>query len=107
MIYKKGTPIHVKGSLLYNHYLHKHNLETRYPIIKEGDKIKFLMLRLPNSVKDTVISFSTYLPREFKLKQYVDYDSQFEKTFTDPLQFILNAINWKLEKEANLESFFV
>ena len=107
MIYKKGTPIHVKGSLLYNHYLHKHNLETRYPVIKEGDKIKFLMLRLPNSVKDTVISFSTYLPREFKLKQYVDYDSQFEKTFTDPLQFILNAINWKLEKEANLESFFV
>ena len=106
MIYKKGTPIHVKGSLIYNHYLHKHNLETRYPVIKEGDKIKFLMLRLPNSVKDTVISFSTYLPREFKLKQYVDYDSQFEKTFTDPLQFILNAINWKLEKEATLEAFF-
>ena len=106
MIYKKGTPIHVKGSLIYNHYLHKHNLETRYPVIKEGDKIKFLMLRLPNSVKDTVISFSTYLPREFKLKQYVDYDGQFEKTFTDPLQFILNAINWKLEKEATLEAFF-
>jgi len=105
-IYKKGTPIHVKGSLLYNHHLRKHNLEQRYPIIKEGDKIKFLMLKQPNSVKDTVISFSTYLPKEFKLKQYVDYDGQFEKTFTDPLKFILNAINWELEKTATLESFF-
>ncbi len=105
-IYKKGTPIHVKGSLLYNHHLRKHNLEQRYHIIKEGDKIKFLMLKQPNSVKDTVISFSTYLPKEFKLKQYVDYDGQFEKTFTDPLKFILNAINWELEKTATLESFF-
>ena len=105
-IYKKGTPIHVKGSLLYNHHLRKHNLEQRYPIIKEGDKIKFLMLKQPNSVKDTVISFSTYLPKEFKLKQYVDYDGQFEKTFTDPLRFILNAINWELEKTATLDSFF-
>ena len=105
-IYKKGTPIHVKGSLLYNHHLRKHNIEQRYPIIKEGDKIKFLMLKQPNSVKDTVISFSTYLPKEFKLKQYVDYDGQFEKTFTDPLRFILNAINWELEKTATLDSFF-
>jgi DNA polymerase elongation subunit (family B) len=105
-IYIKGTPIHVKGALIYNYYLRKNDLETRYPLIKDGDKIKFLMLRLPNSVKDTVISFSTYLPREFKLKQYVDYDAQFEKTFTDPLKFILDSIGWKLEKQATLEAFF-
>jgi len=105
-IYNKGTPIHVKGALLYNHYLLKNKLEMKYPLILDGDKIKFLMLKLPNTVKDTVISFSTKIPYEFDLHKYVDYDTQFEKTFTDPLKFILESIGWKLEREATLEAFF-
>ena len=105
-IYKKGTPIHVKGSLIYNHHIKKHKLQRKYPLIKDGDKIKFLMLRQPNTVKDTVISFSTKIPYEFDLHKYVDYDTQFEKTFTDPLRFILDSIGWKLEREATLEAFF-
>ena len=105
-IYTKGTPIHVKGALIYNYYIEKNKLQRKYPLIREGDKIKFLMLKLPNTVKDTVISFSTSLPMEFKLKNYVDYDAQFEKTFTDPLKFILDSIGWKLEREATLEAFF-
>jgi len=105
-IYIKGTPIHVKGSLIYNYHIRKLKLQQRYPIIKDGDKIKFLMMKIPNPIKDTVISFSTFLPSELKLKPYVDYDAQFEKTFTDPLKFILDAIGWKLEREATLESFF-
>ena len=105
-IYKKGTPIHVKGALIYNHHINKHKLQRKYPLIKDGDKIKFLMLRQPNTVKDTVISFSTKIPYEFDLHKYVDYDIQFEKTFTDPLRFILDSIGWKLEREATLEAFF-
>ena len=105
-IYNKGTPIHVKGSLIYNYNIHKHKLERKYPLIKNGDKIKFLMLKQPNTVKDTVISFATKIPQEFELHKYVDYDMQFEKTFTDPLKFILDSIGWKLEREATLESFF-
>ena len=61
------------------------------------------MLKQPNTVKDTVISFSTKIPYEFDLHKYVDYDTQFEKTFTDPLKFILDSIGWKLEREATLE----
>ena len=105
-IYKKGTPIHVKGALIYNHYILKNKLQRKYPLIKDGDKIKFLMLRQPNTVKDTVISFATKIPYEFDLHKYVDYDLQFEKTFTDPLKFILDSIGWKLEREATLEAFF-
>jgi DNA polymerase elongation subunit (family B) len=105
-IYKKGTPIHVKGALIYNHYIYKNKLERKYPLIRDGDKIKFLMLKMPNTVKDTVISFSTKIPYEFDLHKYVDYDMQFEKTFTDPLKFILDSIGWKLEREATLEAFF-
>ena len=105
-IYKKGTPIHVKGGLIYNHYIYRNKLQMKYPLIKDGDKIKFLMLKQPNTIKDTVISFSTRIPEEFNLHKYVDYDTQFEKTFTDPLKFILDSIGWKLEREASLESFF-
>ena len=92
-IYKKGTPIHVKGALIYNYHLHKHKLEFKYPVIKDSDKIKFLMLKIPNPIKDTVVSFSTKIPYEFDLHKYVDYDLQFEKTFTDPLRFILQSIS--------------
>tara|TARA_A100001035_G_scaffold72663_1_gene55700 strand:- start:1009 stop:3510 length:2502 start_codon:yes stop_codon:yes gene_type:complete len=106
-IYKKGTPIHVKGALIYNHHILKNKLQRKYPLIKDGDKIKFLMLRQPNTVKDTVISFSTKIPYEFDLHKYVDYETQFTKTFTDPLRFVLDSIGWKLEREATLESFFV
>ena len=105
-IYNKGTPIHVKGALIYNHNIYRHKLSAKYPIIKDGDKIKFLMLKQPNVVKDTVISFATKIPYEFDLHKYVDYDTQFEKTFTDPLRFILDSIGWKLEREATLEAFF-
>ena len=106
-IYKKGTPIHVKGALIYNHHILKNKLQMKYPLIKDGDKIKFLMLRQPNTVKDTVISFATKIPYEFDLHKYVDYETQFTKTFTDPLRFVLDSIGWKLEREATLESFFV
>ena len=106
-IYKKGTPIHVKGALIYNHHILKNKLQRKYPLIKDGDKIKFLMLRQPNTVKDTVVSFSTKIPYEFDLHKYVDYETQFTKTFTDPLRFVLDSIGWKLEREATLESFFV
>ena len=80
-IYKKGT-IHVKGALIYNYHLHKHKLEFKYTVIKDSDKIKFLMLKLL-IIKDDVVSFSTKILYEFDLHKYVDYDLQFQKTFTD------------------------
>ena len=105
-IYKKGHTYSCKRRLIYNHHILKNKLQRKYPLIKDGDKIKFLMLRQPNTVKDTVISFSTKIPYEFDLHKYVDYDTQFTKTFTDPLRFVLDSIGWKLEREATLESFF-
>ena len=64
------------------------------------------MLNLPNTFKEQVIAFSSILPREFDIEKYVDYETQFQKTFTDPLKFILDSIGWSLEKEATLEEFF-
>jgi hypothetical protein len=105
-IYKKGTPIHVKGALLYNHYLKEKNLTNKYPSIKEGEKLKFTYLKTPNPIKDTVISFPTRMPKEFEIQEFIDYDTQFSKTFLEPIGLILNCIGWKAEKQSTLESFF-
>jgi hypothetical protein len=102
----KGTPIHVRGGLLYNHLLKEHRLTKRYQTIKNGEKIKFCYLKLPNPVRQNVISALGTLPEQFGLSEYIDYDTQFEKTFLDPLKIILSSIGWSPEKRTTLESFF-
>jgi DNA polymerase elongation subunit (family B) len=104
-IYQKATPIHVRGALLYNNLLKKHKL-SKYETIQSGDKIKFISLKEPNTLRENVISFSNQLPKEFKLHQYIDYDEMFTKSFLEPLRFIVNAIGWNFEKKSNLDEFF-
>ena len=96
----------MKGALIYNHQIKQFKLSNKYPFIQEGDKIKFLKLVDANPFKFDVISYITTLPKEFKLQQYIDYETQFEKTFLDPMRFILQSIGWSQEKKANLEAFF-
>ena len=105
-IFIKGTPIHVKGALIYNHQLRQFKLSKKYQIIQEGDKIKFLKLVEANPFKFDLVSYVTKLPSEFKLQQYIDYDVMFQKTFLDPMSFILNSIGWSYKKKASLEAFF-
>ena len=106
-IYSKGTPMHVRGSLLFNHYLKQKNLEGKYNVINNGEKIKFCYLKNPNPIHENVISFISEFPKEFGLSQYIDYDLQFEKSFIEPLKAILDSIGWSVEKTTTLESFFV
>ena len=105
-VYKKGTPIHVKGALLYNHLIRKNNLEAKYQVIADGDKIKFAYLKLPNPLNDSVISTIDALPKELGLDKYIDTKMQFQKSFLDPLTNILDVIGWSSEKRSTLESFF-
>ena len=105
-IFIKGSPIHIKGSLIYNYHLKDKRLDHKYPSIQEGDKIKFVLLKEPNPFKFNVCSYLATLPREFELKEYIDYELQFEKTFLDPMRFILGAIGWNAEPKASLEAFF-
>jgi DNA polymerase elongation subunit (family B) len=105
-IYRKGTPIHVKGALLYNKLLDQKNLGKKYPRISEGDKIKFAYLKMPNPIHDTVISVPSVMPKQLGLQNYVDYDMQFEKSYLDPLRNILSAIGWNTEQTITIEDFF-
>jgi DNA polymerase elongation subunit (family B) len=111
-IYIKSTPIAVKGSLIYNHYLDKMKLNKKYRKIISGDKIKFLHLIKPNPLggvagQDQVIAFPNSLPKEFGLNEFIDYDTQFEKAFLEPIKHILEKIGWNWEHVSTLEEFFV
>lgn len=110
-IYKKSTPIAVKGALIYNHYLDIFKISKKYKKIIEGDKIKYLHLKKPNPLggvrgEDQIVSFVNILPKEFGLHEFIDYKTQFEKSFIDPLTTILDTIGWSTEKKNTLESLF-
>lgn len=105
-IYSKGTPMHVRASLMHNHMINSLGLEDKYQPIQSGDKIKYISLSLPNPTGENVIAFTDKLPSEFGLHRYIDYDHQFNKAFLEPLELILHAIQWSAEPRASLEDFF-
>jgi hypothetical protein len=105
-IFRKGTPIHVRGALIYNHLITSKGLEKKYQLIQEGDKIKFLYLREPNPLGTHVITFAGEVPPEFKIREYIDYDKMFEKSFLEPLNSLLSCIGWQVKETASLEGLF-
>jgi DNA polymerase elongation subunit (family B) len=105
-IYSKGTPIHVRGALLFNHYIKEAKLTNKYSLIQNGEKVKFIYLKKPNTIHENIISFIQEFPKELNLDKYIDYELQFEKAFLEPLKIILDSIGWNIEKTVNLELFF-
>ena len=105
-IYAHKTPIHIRGALLFNHYIKEKKLTNKYSLINNGEKIKFIFLKKPNTIYENVISFIQDFPKELDLDKYVDYELQFEKSFLDPLKTILDVVGWNVEKTSSLESFF-
>jgi DNA polymerase elongation subunit (family B) len=105
-MYIKGTPIHVKGSILYNKLISDLKLGNRFETVANGDKIKYCYLKSPNPYGTNVISCPAELPTEFGLNGYIDHDLQFEKAYLDPLSIVLNSIGWSAEKKSTLDSFF-
>jgi len=106
-IFKSGTPIHVKGAILYNHILKQKKLDNKYDLINKGDKIKFCYLKFPNYLGEHVITTPGKLPKELELDSVIDYDKQFEKAFIEPLKGILDVIGWETERRRTLDEFFI
>jgi DNA polymerase elongation subunit (family B) len=105
-IYAPKTPIHIRGALLFNHYIKEKKLTNKYSLINNGEKVKFIFLKKPNIIQENVISFIQDFPKELGLDKYIDYELQFEKSFVEPLKSILDSIGWNVEKTVNLELFF-
>lgn len=106
-IYGKGSPMQVRGALLYNHHLKKNNLESKYEVIQEGDKIKYIHLKEPNIIRENVIGFISKIPIELNLHQYIDYELMFQKAFLEPLDTIVKTLSWEVEKQDTLEDLFI
>ena len=105
-IYAKGTPIHIRGALLYNHYVKKHKLDNKYSLIQNGEKIKFCYLKKPNIIHENIISFIQDFPREINLDKYIDYDLQFDKAFLEPLKIILRCYWVECRENCKLRTLF-
>lgn len=105
-IYALGTPVHAKGSLIYNNLLRKYKLTKKYSLVYDMDKIKWAYLKIPNPTHEEVIASPSILPKEFELEKYIDYDLMFSKSFLEPVKSITDVIGWELEKTSTLEDFF-
>jgi DNA polymerase elongation subunit (family B) len=109
-LFGKGAPIHVKGAILYNHLIKKNKLGNKFPLIQEGDKIRFLNLKQPNIYQSSAFSFITFFPKELDIQDRIDYDKQFTKAFVEPLRFITEKMNWLIDDsygtQGTLEDFF-
>ena len=105
-VYKKGTPIHVKGALIYNNLIKTLKIEKKFAPISDGDKIKFSYLKVPNPAFATVISVPGILPPQFEMEKYIDRDMQFDKSFLEPIKSITSVIGWETEEIATLEGMF-
>jgi DNA polymerase elongation subunit (family B) len=106
-IYTKGTPIHVRGALIFNSLVEKNKLNKKYQTIRDGDKIKFCYMKVPNPAQENVLSVLNVLPKEFALEKYIDYATQFDKAYLEPLKTIVQTIGWSTEPQSTLERFFV
>tara|TARA_X000001388_G_scaffold60538_1_gene45930 strand:- start:262 stop:1701 length:1440 start_codon:yes stop_codon:yes gene_type:complete len=109
-LFAKGAPIHVKGAILYNHLINKQKLDNKYPLIQEGDKIRFLHLRQPNLFQSSAFSFITEVPKELDIVDKIDYDEQYSKSFVEPLKVITEKMDWLIDSsygaQGTLEDFF-
>lgn len=100
--YKSGTPIHYRGSIVFNALLKQKNLDKVYQLIEEGDKIKFCYMKIPNPTQENVLCIKDVLPKEFNLEKYIDYDMQFEKVFLSPMDDFLSCIGWHTTPQLTL-----
>ena len=109
-LFASGAPMHVKGAILYNHLIRKKRLSGKYPYIQEGDKVRFVNMKQPNIYQSSAFSFITSFPKELDIRDRIDYDIQFTKSFVEPLKFITEKMNWLIDNsygtQGSLEDFF-
>lgn len=104
--YAKGCPAHVRGAICYNNLLKAKGLDKKYDLIQSGDKVKTVYLKMPNPLRENLISFPEMLPKELGLDSYIDYDTQFEKVFLSPVEGLLQVIGWKSKQKDTILDLF-
>lgn len=101
-----GAQSHVKAALIFNHHIKLQGLSEKYEEIKEGEKIKYVLIKKPNLLKEEVVGFTTKLPPEFRLERCIDKDAMFQKAFTKPITSLMELLEWDLNKKTDISDFF-
>lgn len=103
----KSVPPHVAGALAYNDMIKKMNLGDYYPMIRDGDKVKFLKMKTPNPTFGKWIAFPNgELPKEFGIERYVDRQEHYQIGFLQPMTTLANAAGMSVERRHSLSDFF-
>lgn len=106
-LYEPKTPLHVRGSLRFNKWLKDNRLETKYSPIQEGEKIKYVYLKLPNIIKEDVIAWSSSdPPKELKLETMIDFERHFQIGYMNPIKTLLTAVGWKEKETISMSDLF-
>ena len=94
----KGIPIGSRAALCYNEYIKEKAIDDKYNAILPGDKNKKLFLVEPNPLKSNIVSYATDNFIE-EIRDYIDYDTNFEKGFLNALQLMVDSLGWDLSKK--------
>jgi len=109
-VYRKGTPAHVKAALVYNKAIDDLGLGSKYRKIMGGDKIKYVLLRMPNPLHQEAIAFVDYMPTEimeaYNLNKYIDRKELFEKNFLSPYNDMVEGAGFKTGTRGSLAILF-
>ena len=67
-------------------------------------------MKQPNIYTASAFSFVTSMPSELNIIDRIDAEMQFTKSFVEPLRFITEKIQWKIDDsygtQGTLEDFF-
>lgn len=96
--------INSRAAINFNNAIKQYNLD--YPLIVNGDKIKYVHLTEPNKFQTHVFGFTDVLPKELDIHKKVDYDMMLEKTYLKPMGDLVDLIGWSLEPKASIDAFF-
>ena len=99
-----ACPINSRAAILHNELININGLWDIYPLIVEGDKIKYIPLKLPNPVNENVIGFiDEGFLFDLDLIKYIDKEQAFQTNFLQPLKLIADAIDYKFEKSNKID----
>jgi hypothetical protein len=104
--YVGGTPAHARGAILYNRFIKENNILGEYEEILSGESAKTVYMITPNPIaaNENIMSFlGDRFPDIKDISKYIDYGTQFEKTFFKTIHDIGLRVGIRLELDAPVD----
>ena len=93
----KCIPMLSRCAIVYNKFIKDNNLESFYSAIEPSEKFKYLRLTLPNIFDSNCIAYKDSRFVDEYLKDIIDYDTMFSKSFIEPLNLMCSCMGYDLK----------